>query len=962
MRLLQPLLLLLLTPLAARADDALARPLAALLGEPLAAPALDEQLQLAFERCRASGGSFSDTEDAGGQADGRADAEADARRCGKVKFVRLQRLRFQAIRAALRGERAPAPESAVPVLAASEVAFEDFFQQFEQPERPVVLRHGEASKDGAHPVVGLAKEELAKLHGDCVASGETGALRVDNAACAELLDTSGFRVPNFLTHNYLVRTDMGLESPSLPVAYRLTAATPSIVACPHGLHSLIVSMAATPVEFALYSSKFQPLSRDHEEWKEMAVDADSSLSWRSAGDNTGPPASVLDSNYLHLAPQLAQPGSVLARDVLFVPGNAFATMKLAQETSGASSALTLRFCLCDASNWNSVKREAAIAALAADHERGSARRLLRALQSPSLDTVIPRRPADDDAYWQQYFKWPRNQKFVRKSDLMTNSALSDEQIHLQLSRRERLKQWQEDRRWDRMIASMTLPVARAPLVVNASRSSVILKWQELLEPPRVDTELTNVGYELRWTVISTDYEPHSSDSIAEPAPLAMNVTHSRLKRSRRRSALFGDDFDGRDLEFAVPGLDPETTYTFTVRLFVGDDLGGESPPSRAVRTGPCAPPSRPRGVPVVSVKNSDNPSCVSLRWIDPRDDGGKRIEKYLVAAMPFITDRDTSSMASACLLPPGGAASDDPERVSPSERIVALDAASVESGSLRVNGVPWKSARVCALLPAPGYQFRVAARNALGVGDWSLPSTCTALSTAESGPPPLASPLSQPLASSLRLSSSRWLSASSRSLPPFELQDEGVPTLRGRGDALYEAASDITRGDLVDAIGGRQYPHALLSDVEQTLVVLGNGTGGNSLAVLDELELWSGHFSPRSFRVSAQLVRADPLDASRPLRNAAEVRDRVAVVARGGGVPLAVKAHFAQLAGAVGVVIVDVGDACGGRFDQRCVPGADRGRREGFAALDRHALWARNRIPTTLALRDGGARLLELLR
>jgi len=113
--------------------------------------------------------------------------------------------------------------------------------------------------------------------------------------------------------------------------------------------------------------------------------------------------------------------------------------------------------------------------------------------------------------------------------------------------------------------------------------------------------------------------------------------------------------------------------------------------------------------------------------------------------------------------------------------------------------------------------------------------------------------------------------------------------------------------------------------------------------------------------VSAQLVRADPLDASSPLRNAAEVRDRVVLVERGGGVPLVVKAHFAQLAGALGVVIADVNDQCAGRFDQRCVPGADRTRREGFAAQDRHALWTRNRIPCALVLRDAGQRLLALL-
>lgn len=962
-------------------DAALDRPLSALLQVPLAggdADRLDAQMQLAFALCREHVG-FSSAVAGDGEADGERVAY-----CNRVKFVRYQRVRFQAIRAALQakdhdgnGNLNGEERAMIPVRSVSDVSFEEFFQQFERQERPVILKGGDGA---ANHLLGLSRDELGRFLDVCFSPDASnlaaGApLRHEEDACAELLAATGFRVPLFLAHNYLVRTDASLAAPHLPALHRLAADKPSVVACPHGLNSFLVPVSQSPVEFTLYSREFEPLTGQPATWREVAVDADSRWFWGSTDGHSGgngDPTTVLDDAYMENLPPVAASTSLPPNALLFVPGSDFATVKAPAE------AHVLRFCLCNASNWNIVKREAAISAFVAtaDESDGSATRLLRALQSPALDTSVPRRPSEDDARWSEYLKWPHAQKFVRKSDLVSSGALSDEQIHLQLSRRERLKQWQEDRRWDRQIASMTLPVARAPAVVNASRSSVTLRWQELVEPPRAgggDPHHASHGYEVRWTAIVTGSDDVVAPSDAEtPAPTAVNVTYTRLKRSRRRSALFGNDFDGRDLEYAVRGLEPETSYVFTVRLLFGDDLGGESPASRAIRTGSCAPPSRPRGVPVVSAKPSDNPTCVTLRWIDPRDDGGRRIDRYVVAATAFLDDRAVStnhSATAACLLATGDV-NGNPDRVRDDERVVVVSANNVDSG--RVDGtsgsVAWRSARVCALLPATAYRFRVAASNALGVGRWSQSSPCVATLSSASSPPPLVSPSSLSLRSSLRIESARQLSTSLDSPPALLLPDEandGVPTLRGRGDPLYELASHLTRRHHSERTASwgvdERYPHVVLSDVEQALVVVTNGSQRAGGGDLDELELWAGHFSPRRFRVSAQLVRADPLDASSPLRNADEVRDRVALVARGGGVPLAVKTHFAQLAGALGVVIADVDDACAGRFDQRCVPGADRARREGFAALDRHALWTGNRIPCALALQDAGQRLLELL-
>ncbi len=109
-----------------------------------------------------------------------------------------------------------------------------------------------------------------------------------------------------------------------------------------------------------------------------------------------------------------------------------------------------------------------------------------------------------------------------------------------------------------------------------------------------------------------------------------------------------------------------------------------------------------------------------------------------------------------------------------------------------------------------------------------------------------------------------------------------------------------------------------------------------------------------------EVVEADPLDASAPLRNADAVAGRIALVERG-AVPLRQKVQTAQRAGAVGVLIVDTSHACDAKFDQSCCPGGDKGHGEGFAAQDKAELWANVKIPSALVRHADGAFLFDLL-
>jgi len=110
---------------------------------------------------------------------------------------------------------------------------------------------------------------------------------------------------------------------------------------------------------------------------------------------------------------------------------------------------------------------------------------------------------------------------------------------------------------------------------------------------------------------------------------------------------------------------------------------------------------------------------------------------------------------------------------------------------------------------------------------------------------------------------------------------------------------------------------------------------------------WKSHWSPQSFEVIAESVWADPPLADKPLLNADIIRNRIVWIRRG-GIGLAFKAQRVYAAGAVGIIFVDDGQCA--TFSQKCVPGADKSRNEGFAALDVPGIWENINIPTLFVL------------
>jgi len=124
------------------------------------------------------------------------------------------------------------------------------------------------------------------------------------------------------------------------------------------------------------------------------------------------------------------------------------------------------------------------------------------------------------------------------------------------------------------------------------------------------------------------------------------------------------------------------------------------------------------------------------------------------------------------------------------------------------------------------------------------------------------------------------------------------------------------------------------------------------------VDVWESHFRPPRYAVVGELVYAVPNDGSSELLNVGALRGNVALLDRGGSVPIVYKVRRAQAAGAKAVVIVDDGD-CDASFDCRIMGKRAAGR--GFSARDREELWSSVKIPAVVALQSHGAGLKAMM-
>ena len=152
------------------------------------------------------------------------------------------------------------------------------------------------------------------------------------------------------------------------------------------------------------------------------------------------------------------------------------------------------------------------------------------------------------------------------------------------------------------------------------------------------------------------------------------------------------------------------------------------------------------------------------------------------------------------------------------------------------------------------------------------------------------------------------------------------------------------------------HPLGIIS-METHLLQIVRRDGGTDL-VTDQVVGWRLHHSSLTHDVSASIVIADPIDASEEyFYNSDEMKSKIVFIERGGRIPFRDKIQRAQLAGAVGVIIMDHTGKCTKDWHQGCVPGGAKHNGEGFAKEDKNYQWEGIDTPTLLITKEDGERI-----
>eukprot|EP00939_MAST-03C_sp_MAST-3C-sp1_P003967 g3967.t1 len=383
------------------------------------------------------------------------------------------------------------------------------------------------------------------------------------------------------------------------------------------------------------------------------------------------------------------------------------------------------------------------------------------------------------------------------------------------------------------------------------------------------------------------------------------------------------------------------------------------------------------------------PSAVRLRWFAlPKERrGGLEIREYVVERRKLGDENDGGGESTATLSHWGGA--------------VHFDGSKVEG---------W----VKGLTPGQRYVFRIAAVNSRGVGEFSPASLATSTQqlsrTTSKHPSSKATPPKRLPSSSAGRDEGRVGSSvdatgvvddhgsDSKSKSSASSGDDShrgtldtdeassvssAPLPRARvvskhetrlPDHVVDAARTVRPaltpcfGPLVSLSDSAQRAKLHVSwksvlspaDDEASETSLIGETQKKRLTESNSFEVWAAHYSPRAFAVTAEVVVTDPPKATTKIRNEAQVRDRMALIARGGA-PLRTKVLNAQRAGAVAALIYDNTGRCDKRFDQKCSPGADKAASLGFAAQDTPESWAELSIPAVLIRGSDADKVLRLM-
>jgi hypothetical protein len=409
-----------------------------------------------------------------------------------------------------------------------------------------------------------------------------------------------------------------------------------------------------------------------------------------------------------------------------------------------------------------------------------------------------------------------------------------------------------------------------------------------------ESDTTDFGYNVSWHL--------GHDNAAAGG---ISVAHAEIAALGNAKFAF-DDYNAYDLTYDIPdgSLLPSTEYSFRVGIYYGQARSPLSSASPTCTTPPVSVPGRLNSPPVAigSVEVSatgDLNTEITLLTYPPLDDGGSPVIGYIVEARHSEPFMHNEWEVLGSYLPEAHG-----------------------NGMLRF--------LIQHLIPNTSYQFRLSSYNLVGVSEPG--SASIAISSGSDGD----------------IHQNHVHGHGKRSVIAHHMNEEDTGEssvkLRDHLTALLDPHLFQVHGPVVS-----------LNDHGELLSYRTPNEEGNLID--HHMELWTGHWSPRRFHVTAEMIVTDPpLAETTPLNNARAVRGRIALVERG-GIPLVEKVLRVQAAGGIGVII-DAGECAS--FTQLCSPGADKYNGDGFGKLDNPMPWQRVKIPVVMLLRDNVDILLGL--
>jgi PA domain len=805
-------------------------------------------------------------------------------------------------------------------LQAANLTFKDFFTDFAITAKPVHIRAADGSsedkadKGSSSSYDAAAAAAAANLIKECYAVGYRGPLSSCDAVASALL------VPAYCSNDYLQRTQtLSAESQitkqyrqSFATAYHMrTGSTAALHTCPAGTHMLVHQLEGS-IKAMVFEHNNVPALQPSYGCTENgqphipcfgAVDP-----WKQDAG-----AAVTDA--------------LMVDDVLFAPSKAAVTWR------AQSDAVLVQYCYVDAANLFNVIELMAYEKVS----NPGALDMLAALKSPKLDTSMARDTAAVNlrTFWDQQH---HHRQSSLASDTRTAAAAavpsagstpdsrSSNNLSASTARRGRkaYKDWQETGRWNSLIVSLTLPVLAPPEITDVTRDHATIVWQSAFTQQPDD--VTVISYNITWTTtitttINTNAHAEHADRQTglnggcvhvQANDCRVDTETDTVKVDSTGTAIPLDDEVAAVFKYTLPAksLIHDTSYTFSVALVYGDTVAPPSLPSQQITTLPITVP----GSFVIAPEPEAGVHEIQLTVTKPIDDGGAAVTSWHIAA---ATDTSLQQQQQQHITPWF--------IIGVFEATVYPDGASVPNTDV---------IKIQHLIPGVAMRFKVSGENSMGTNEWSpVSSSCTPLSAA---------------GDDVR-----------RSIPihGYHATDElkAAPGKQHISNTAYSRALSFTEDyHTVNTRAVHGLP-LVLDDMSGTVQAAHTSL---SLADKTQWDVWSGYHSPKQFVVKAELIEANPADASQPLVNALLARNRIVMIRRG-GVPLVTKVLAAQNAGAIGVIVTDDGRcAKNGGFDQFCVPGSTSS--SGWAQEDDIELWHTIKIPHVIMRQGNAADLIAL--